>query len=94
MPYNAGFIGINSLKAIEELGDICLGLPKRFHFWYGDQYSQKIIYDNKKFKILILDYHYNNTIKNIENFNEDVYVYHFKGRYKSLMKPFYDKYID
>ena len=94
MPYNAGFIGINSLKAIKYLENVCLKLPNRFHFWYGDQYAQKITYDSNKFNILIEDYKYNNTIKNLNQYNKEIYVYHFKGRFKNLMKPFYNKHIN
>ena len=52
------------------------------YFWYGDQYAQKITYDSKKFNILIEDYKYNYTIKNLDQYNEEIYVYHFKGRFK------------
>ena len=94
MPYNAGFIGVNSLKAIKYLETICLNLPKRFHFWYGDQYSQKLVYDSEKFNILVEDYKYNNSIKSLEQFDESVFIYHFKGRFKNLMEAFYKKYIN
>ena len=94
MPFNAGFIGINSLGAIDHLKQTCINLPKRFHFWYGDQYAQKIVYDEKIFKILVKDYKYNNSIKNLDNFSNDIHVYHFKGRFKNLIEPFYEKYID
>ena len=94
MPFNAGFIGINSLPAIKYIEKICLNLPERFHFWYGDQYSQKIIHDSNKFKILIEDYKYNNSLKSLDQYDDKVYIYHFKGRFKNLMKPFYDKFIE
>ena len=93
MPFNAGFIGINNINSAKKLLNTCLNLQKRFHFWYGDQISQKKIFDLQKFKILILDSYYNFTIGNLNEFNENVYVYHFKGRAKKLMKPFFDKYI-
>ena len=94
MPFNAGFIGINSLSAIKYIKDVCSKLPKRFHFWYGDQYAQKITYDSNQFNILIENYKYNNTIKRLDQFDDKVYVYHFKGRFKNLMKPFYETYIN
>ena len=94
MPFNAGFIAINSLNAIEYIAEKCLNLPSRFHFWYGDQYAQKITYDSKKFKILIKDYKYNYSIKNLDQYDENIYVYHFKGRFKNLMKPFYNKFLN
>ena len=94
MPFNAGFIGINSATAIKYIEEVCSKLPQRFHFWYGDQYAQKVTYDSKKFKILVKDYKYNNTIKKLDQFEDNVYVYHFKGRFKNLMQPFYDYYVD
>ena len=94
MPFNAGFIGVNSFAAIKYVEETCLKLPQRFHFWYGDQFSQKIVYESKKFKILNKDYKYNYSVKNINQFDEDVYVYHFKGRFKNLMKPFFKKYLN
>ncbi len=93
MPYNAGFIGINSYSAIKFIEKTCYNLPERFHFWYGDQYAQKIAYDSKRFKINIFDYRYNNSIKDLDSVSEDIYVYHFKGRFKDLIQPFYEKYI-
>ncbi len=94
MPFNAGFIGINSFSAIKYIEETCYKLPKRFHFWYGDQYSQKITYDSKQFNILVEDYKYNNAIKRLDQFDKNIFVYHFKGRFKSLMKSFYDSYIN
>ena len=32
MPFNAGFMGINSLNAIDYVAAECLNLPSRFHF--------------------------------------------------------------
>ncbi len=93
MPFNAGFIGINSLDAINYIREKCIELPERFHFWYGDQYAQKIAHDSKLFRILIKDYRYNNSIKSLEGFDKDIYVFHFKGRFKNLIEPFYKKYI-
>ena len=94
MPFNAGFIGINSFEAIDFIEKTCSKLPRRFHFWYGDQYAQKLAYDSNKFKILTLDYNYNNSIKKLESFDSNVFIYHFKGRFKDLMGPFYNKFIN
>lgn len=47
MPYLFGMIvtRFNQKKFFENLYNICLKLPKRFHRWYGDQYSLKHFID-------------------------------------------------
>ena len=94
MPFNAGFIGSNNATSLERLLKICLNLPQRFHYWYGDQVAQKKNYDTKEFKILVLDSKYNYMIEDVTEFDQNIYVYHFKGRYKELMEPFYQKFFE
>ena len=94
MPFNAGFIGSNNATSLERLLKICLNLPQRFHYWYGDQVAQKKIYDTKEFKILVLDSKYNYMIEDVTEFDQNIYVYHFKGKYKESMKPFYHKFFE
>ena len=94
MPFNAGFIGSNNATSLERLLKICLNLPQRFHYWYGDQVAQKKIYDTKEFKILVLDSKYNYMIEDVTEFDQNIYVYHFKGKYKESMEPFYHKFFE
>ena len=94
MPFNAGFIGSNNTTSLKKLLKICLNLPQRFHYWYGDQVAQKKIFDTKEFKILVLDSKYNYMIEDVTEFDQNIYVYHFKGRYKELMEPFYQKFFE
>ena len=46
-----------------------------------------------EFKILVLDSNYNYNVKDISNYDKKICVYHFKGRFKKLINPFYDKYF-
>ena len=93
MPYNAGFIGVSNISISKKLLQLCLELPARFHYWYGDQVALKKIYDTKEFKISLLDSNYNYNVKDISNYDKKICVYHFKGRFKKLINPFYDKYF-
>ena len=93
MPYNGGFIGASNISVLKKLLEIYLSLPSHFHYWYGDQVALKKIYDAKKFKILVLDSNYNYSVKDLSNYEKKICIYHFKGRFKKLMNPFYDKYF-
>ena len=33
-------------------------------------------------------------IEDVTEFDQNIYVYHFKGRYKELMGPFYQKFFE
>ena len=92
MPYNAGFIGVSNISVSKKLLQICLELPTRFHYWYGDQVALKKIHDTKEFKISVLDSNYNYRLTDLSNYDKNIFVYHFKGRFKGLMKPFYERY--
>ena len=92
MPYNAGFIGVSNISVSKKLLQMCLELPTRFHYWYGDQVALKKIYDTKEFKISVLDSNYNYRLTDLSNYDKNIFVYHFKGRFKVLMKPFYERY--
>ena len=93
MPFNGGFLGANNVTSLNKLLQIYLKLPSRFHYWYGDQVALKKIYDTKEFKISLLDSNYNYNVKDISNYDKKICVYHFKGRFKKLINPFYDKYF-
>ena len=93
MPYNGGFIGASNISALKKLLQIYSALPPRFHCWYGDQVALKTIYDSKEFKILVLDSNYNCSVKDLSNYDKNIFVYHFKGRFKKVIRPFYDKYF-
>jgi len=93
MPYNAGFIGVSNISISKKLLQLCLELPARFHYWYGDQVALKKIYDTKEFKISLLDSNYNYNVKDISDYDKNICIYHFKGRFKKLINPFYEKYI-
>jgi len=93
MPYNAGFIGASNISALEKLLHICSKLSSKFHYWYGDQIALKKIYDSKEFKISVLNSNYNHNVKDISNYEKNICVYHFKGRFKKLINPFYEKYF-
>ena len=58
----------------------------------GFHLALKKIYDTKEFKISVLDSNYNYGLKNLSNYDKNIFVYHFKGRFKGLMKPFYERY--
>ena len=92
MPFNGGFIGANNTTSMKKLLKIFLDLPQRFHYWYGDQVAQKKIFDTKEYKILVLDSKYNYMIEDVTEFDQNIYVYHFKGKHKELMEPFYHKF--
>mgnify|MGYP001199124147 CR=1 FL=1 len=56
MPFYAGGMLVRNGRAFfSELLDHCQNLQKNFHKWYGDQVSQKIIFDEGKFNIQFLD---------------------------------------
>ena len=93
MPFNGGFLGVSNIAVQKKLLQIYLELPSKFHYWYGDQVALKKIYDTKEFKISLLDSNYNYNVKDISNYDKKICVYHFKGRFKKLINPFYEKYI-
>ena len=93
MPFNGGFLGVSNIVVQKKLLQIYLELPSKFHYWYGDQVALKKIYDTKEFKILLLDSNYNYNVKDISNYDKNICIYHFKGRFKKLINPFYDKYF-
>ena len=94
MPFNGGFLAVNNLLAIKELLEIYKSLPERFKYWYGDQVAQNKIYNLKKYKILVLDEKYNYNLKDVSYFNSEVCIYHFKGRFKNLIEPFFSKHFE
>ena len=56
MPYYAGGMLVrNGYSFFKELLQHCKDLQENFHNWYGDQVSQKILFDNKKFDIKFID---------------------------------------
>ena len=93
MPFNGGFLGANNVSSLNKLLQIYLELPQKFHYWFGDQVALKKIYDTEEFKISVLDSNYNYNVKDISNYDKKICVYHFKGRFKKLINPFYDKYF-
>jgi len=93
MPFNGGFLVVNNLLAIKELLEIYKSLPDRFKYWYGDQVAQNKIFNLQKYKILVLDQKYNFNVKNINQFDKNICIFHFKGRYKVLIEPFFEKYF-
>ena len=93
MPYNGGFIGAGNISALKKLLQTYSELPSKFHWWFGDQIALKKIYDAKKFKISVLGSKYNYDVKDIFNYDKNICVYHFKGSFKKLINPFYEKYI-
>ena len=93
MPFNGGFLGVSNIAVQKKLLQIYLELPSKFHYWYGDQVALKKIYDAKEFKISLLDSNYNYNVKDISNYDKKICIYHFKGRFKKLMNPFYEKYF-
>ena len=93
MPFNGGFLGVSNIFVQKKLLQIYLELPSKFHYWYGDQVALKKIYDTKEFKISLLDSNYNYNVKDISNYDKNICIYHFKGRFKKLINPFYEKYI-
>ena len=93
MPFNGGFLGVSNTSSLEKLLDIYLKLNLKFHYWYGDQIALKKIYDTNEYKIYILDSNYNHNVKNLTDYEKKVFVYHFKGRFKALIEPFYNKYL-
>ena len=93
MPFNGGFIASSSVVFLEKILEIYLKLPKRFRYWYGDQVALKKIFDKQKSKIKILETTYNYNVENLSDYNEEVYIYHFKGEFKKLMKPFFRRYF-
>ena len=93
MPYNGGFIGAGNTSVLKKLLQLYSDLPSKFHFWFGDQVALKKIYDAKEFKILVLDSNYNYSVKDISNYDKNICVFHFKGEFKKLINPFYDKYF-
>ncbi len=94
MPFNGGFLAVNNLQAIKELLEIYKNLPTRFKYWYGDQVSQNKIFNLQKYKIVVLDNKYNFNVKNINQFDKNICIFHFKGRFKILIKPFFEKYLE
>ena len=93
MPYNGGFIAASNISVLKKLLQIYSELPSKFHFWFGDQVALKKIYDAKEFKISVLGSNYNHNVKDISNYDKNICVYHFKGGFKKLINPFYDKYF-
>ena len=93
MPFNGGFLGVSNIAVQKKLLQIYLELPSKFHYWYGDQVALKKIYDTKEFKISLLDSNYNYNVKDISDYDKNICIYHFKGRFKKLINPFYEKYI-
>ena len=63
MPFNGGFLGSNNVTSFNKLLQIYLELPKKFHYWFGDQVALKKIYDTEEFKIAVLDSNYNYNVK-------------------------------
>lgn len=56
MPYFFGNLIIRHNESFfDELYKICLGLPDRFHRWFGDQYSLKIQTDKTQSKFELLE---------------------------------------
>ena len=56
MPYFFGNLIIRHNESFfDELYNICLGLPDRFHRWFGDQYSLKIQTDKTQSKFELLE---------------------------------------
>ena len=93
MPFNGGFLGVSNIAVQKKLLQIYSELPSRFHYWYGDQVALKKIYDTEEFKISVLDSNYNYNVKDISSYDKNICIYHFKGRFKKLINPFYEKYI-
>ena len=93
MPFNGGFLGVSNIAVQKKLLQIYSELPSKFHYWYGDQVALKKLYDAKEFKISLLDSNYNYNVKDISNYDKNICIYHFKGRFKKLINPFYEKYI-
>ena len=93
MPFNGGFLVVNNLLAIKELLEIYKSLPDRFKYWYGDQVAQNKIFNLQKYKISVLDHKYNFNVKNINQFDKNICIFHFKGRFKVLIEPFFEKYF-
>ena len=93
MPFNGGFLGASNIVVQKKLLQIYSELPSKFHYWFGDQVALKKLYDAKEFKISLLDSNYNYNVKDISNYDKNICIYHFKGRFKKLINPFYEKYI-
>lgn len=57
MPIMFGAIAVKGVQKVffESLLEICLGLPERFHRWYGDQFSLASIITSTKFDFGFLD---------------------------------------
>lgn len=52
MPYLFGGMALRDGKNFfSDILKICLGLPTRFHRWYGDQYALKLFLDQKKLRV-------------------------------------------
>ena len=90
-PFIGCFIYTVNYKFWEECYKIHINLEKKFHYWYGDQVSLKIINEQKKFNIGYLDESLICSPPEIINKNK-VYSIHFKGPHrKKLMTVIAEK---
>jgi hypothetical protein len=83
-PFIACFTYAANYKFWEECYKIHINLHKKFHYWYGDQVSFKIIDEQKKFNIGYLDESLICSPPEIINKNK-VYSIHFKGLHRKKL---------
>ena len=93
MPFLFGVIIINYQKSFfKELLLICNELPKRFHRWYGDQYSLKKLYDKNPEKFNLIKDNWVHVVSLNKDGNVDIKtsnytkILTFKGNTKKYIK--------
>ena len=87
----------HSYKIFLILLEVAKKLPKRFHRWYGDQYSLKIATEDKLIKFQ--EYNFDDFIKNIRDesdlLNPSKNIFHFKGKdSKFFIKNAYERFLN
>ncbi|GEM_PF-1868451 len=89
MPYNSGFIySFDRCAWIKVLGKLD-DLPAVYRRWYGIQRALPLLSEEGALKIKELDSNlYNHTPQSLHESLSDHRILHFKGRAKSLMRPY------
>jgi hypothetical protein len=88
-PFICCFAYTANYKFWEECYKIQINLNKKFHDWYGDQESLKIINDQKKFNIGCLEESLICSIPEMLNKTSKVYSIHFKGPVRKKLMPIF-----
>lgn len=90
MPYNGGFLAVNNDAFMRALVDKMEAQEPRWQEWYGDQMALRDVVAEEKFDVKILRDQAWNYVPDFLGDTTPARVLHFKGKRKSMMRPYFD----